>query len=93
MNHDLPRLTRRRLMVAAGAALAAGPLVLATSEVRAGGQTPKTDVGYQYTPKGDQRCGLCASFIAGSDPAGPGTCQIVAGPIPPTGWCQLWSKR
>jgi hypothetical protein len=50
-------------------------------------------VKYQFTPNGEQHCSLCASFIAGDSPGGPGTCKIVEGPIPQNGWCQLYSKR
>ncbi len=60
---------------------------------RAAANTPKAAVNYQYTPKGDQHCGACASFIPGADPHGPGTCQIVEGPIPQNGWCALFSRR
>ncbi len=53
----------------------------------------KAAAGYQYAPKGDRRCGLCASFIPGADPAGPGLCKLVEGDIPPNGWCQLFAVR
>jgi hypothetical protein len=85
--------TRRRFALGAGLAVTAGPALLAAWAARAEGATPKTDVGYQYSPKGAQSCGLCASFIPGPDASGPGTCQIVAGPIPQAGWCQLWAKK
>lgn len=90
-----PRLSisRRRFACGAGLALASGPALLAASAARAAGTTPKTDVGYQYAPKGAQSCGVCASFIPGDDPSGPGTCQIVAGAIPRNGWCQLWIRK
>jgi hypothetical protein len=80
-------------MIGVTAGLASSPVLLAAAAARAGGQTPKSDVGYQYTPKGEQRCGLCASFIPGVDPSAVGACRIVAGPIPQNGWCQLWAKR
>jgi len=86
-------LSRRRFVIGAGCALTAGPALLIASAASAAGSTPKTDVGYQYSPKGAQSCGLCASFIPGPDASGAGTCQIVAGPIPQTGWCQLWAKK
>jgi hypothetical protein len=92
MSSPDPGLSRRRFAIGAGLAIAAGPAVLAASAARAAGATPKADVGYQYSPKGPQSCGVCASFAPGSDPAGAGTCQIVAGVIPRNGWCQLWAK-
>ncbi len=88
-----PRISRRCFALGAGLAITAGPALLTASIARAAGATPKTDVGYQYSPKSAQSCGVCASFIPGSDPTGPGTCQIVAGPIPQNGWCQLWAKK
>jgi hypothetical protein len=86
------RATRRRWLLGAGLTLAAAPLALAT-RASAAATTPKSDVKYQFTPNGEQHCSLCASFIAGDSPGGPGTCKIVEGPIPQNGWCQLYSKR
>jgi len=88
-------LTRRRLLQRAGLAVAAAPaaVALATSTASAAGKTPKADVGYQFTPKGDQHCGACASFIPGDSAQGAGTCKIVDGVIPQNGWCPLFSKR
>jgi hypothetical protein len=93
MKPPCPGLSRRRFALGAGLAMTAGPALLAAAKASASGVTPKTDVGYQYSPKGAQSCGICASFIPGGDPSGPGTCQIVAGPIPQNGWCQLWAKK
>jgi len=89
------RSTRRRWLLGAGLTLAAAPLALATAptRARAAATTPKSDVKYQFTPNGEQHCSLCASFIAGDSPEGPGTCKIVQGPIPQNGWCVLFSKR
>ncbi len=47
----------------------------------------KADAHYQNHPNGQQRCGICLQFKP------PGTCQIVAGPIQPTGWCQFFAAR
>ena len=88
-------LTRRRLLQRAGLAVAISPAAAAcmVSSAAAAGKTPKADVGYQFTPKGDQHCGACASFIPGDSPEGAGTCKIVDGVIPRSGWCPLFSKR
>ena len=83
--------TRRQWLARAGLALAAAPL--APARTLAAASTPKSAVNYQYTPKGDQHCGACASFIPGSSPQGPGTCRIVEGPIPQNGWCVLFAPR
>ncbi len=93
MAEDLPIFSRRRILRGAGLTLVTAPLALIASGARAAGLTPKSDVGYQYSAKGDQQCGLCASFIPGPNPAAPGACQIVAGDIPPNGWCQLWTRK
>jgi hypothetical protein len=89
------RPTRRRWLAQAGLAMLVSPLAvgLAPRSARAAAKTPKSDVSYQYTPKGDQHCGACVSFIPGSDPRGPGACRIVDGPIPQDGWCVLFAKR
>lgn len=88
-------LSRRRLLQRAALAIAAAPafLALAPTAARAAGKTPKADVGYQFTPHGEQHCGACASFIPGDSPQGAGTCKIVDGVIPQNGWCPLFSKR
>jgi hypothetical protein len=87
--------TRRRWLQRAGLAIVAAPALaaFATSSARAAGKTPKADVGYQFTPHGDQHCGACTSFIPGDSRQGAGTCKIVDGVIPQSGWCSLFSKR
>ncbi len=42
---------------------------------------------YQGQPKGDQKCGKCVNFIAGSN-----TCKVVEGQVSSNGWCMLWVK-
>jgi len=48
----------------------------------------QASVQYQTQPKGDQKCGSCANFIAESS-----TCKLVEGQISPEGWCRLWAKK
>jgi len=45
----------------------------------------KTDhvIGYQWHPRGSQRCANCTMFVA---PAG---CTAVVGEISPNGWCHI----
>ena len=93
MTQDPSGPTRRHCLFQAGWAIAAAPLLLAAGQARAAGKTPKADVHYQYTPKNDQRCGDCASFLPPTSPEGPGSCRVVDGPIPPNGWCELFSKK
>ncbi len=92
MTYSAQRLTRRNCLALAGLA-AAAPIALAASAARAAEKAAKKDVGYQFTPHGAQHCGDCVSFIRGDNPAGAGTCKIVDGVIPQTGWCPLYSKR
>lgn len=82
-------ISRRNVLhVGLGLALAAPVATRAASQ-----KLPKADAHYQYTPKGAQRCGLCASFIPGAKSPGPGACKIVDGDIPDTGWCELFSAK
>ncbi|MGA7951185.1 MAG: high-potential iron-sulfur protein [Thiobacillaceae bacterium] len=48
----------------------------------------QASVQYQSQPKGEQKCGGCQHFIAGSN-----TCELVDGQISPDGWCKLWAKK
>ena len=92
-NEALPSPERRRLMGLAGLGAIVGATA-AAGVARAAATTSKADVKYQFTPNGANRCGLCASFIApASGGTGPGTCKIVEGPIPQTGWCVLFAPR
>lgn len=81
-------LSRRRL-------LAAGLLATtAAGAARAGSsKVSKAAASYQFTPKGSERCGACASFVPGSAPDKPGGCEVVEGAIPSDGWCVLFSPR
>jgi hypothetical protein len=44
-------------------------------------------VGYQATPKGEQRCDNCTQF----EP--PSACKVVEGNIAPAGWCKVYVKQ
>jgi hypothetical protein len=50
-------------------------------------------VHYQLMPKGAQQCSKCNYFLPGSSPTGAGLCKIVAGPIAPNAWCQLFAAK
>lgn len=89
---DFEPLNRRAALRCMGAVVAVPvALSMGTSAAQAG--LTRKDVNYQLTPHGAQRCGLCASFIMGKSADADGTCKIVAGPIPPNGWCALFAKR
>jgi len=85
--------TRRRLLQRGATLLGLTAALTATQASADNGKIAKDRVKYQFTPNGAARCGLCVSFIpAKQGPAdGPGTCKLVDGPIPQTGWCPLFS--
>jgi len=83
---------RRGVLYRMGLFAGALPVAMSMGVTPARASLSRKDVSYQLTPHGAQRCGLCASFIAGADPA-IGTCKIVDGPIPSGGWCPLFAKR
>ena len=60
----------------------------ASSSPPQGGKLSKTQAQYQDQPKGEQKCGNCMHFIAGSN-----TCKVVEGKISPNGWCMLWAQK
>ncbi len=78
----------RRAMLLRGVVCAAGAATALTlaAEPAAAAQLPKTVVGYQDKPHDGQECSTCALFVK------PNSCQNVAGPISPTGWCRLYRK-
>ena len=82
--------TRRNLI-----ALSAGLLPLATISARADTvpAITKSQVGYQDIPRNGQVCAQCVYFIfkpaSGATPQS--RCKLVAGPISPAGWCQIWA--
>ena len=41
---------------------------------------------YQDSPKDGAQCSNCSKFVA------PSSCQVVADPITPNGWCQFYAK-
>jgi hypothetical protein len=55
----------------------------------------KASVGYRDVPYDGQVCAACVYFIfkpaTGDEIAG--RCQLVAGPIAPAGWCQVWQPK
>lgn len=79
----------RRMVLANGAALALGAAAaaVAVSQAAAQQKLAQSAIGYQGTPKGDQRCATCINF----EP--PKSCKFVAGDISPNGWCQLYGAK
>jgi hypothetical protein len=86
---------RRRVLGQAAAALPA-MLVLALGARPAtarAGNASKEDFHYQDHPNENKRCADCAQFIAPAKGQQAGTCQIVAGPISPNGWCMAFTPK
>lgn len=52
---------------------------------------PKSAVAYQDHPFGLRDCADCVHFIAAANPAAPGQCSVVAGPVAPRGYCMVWA--
>ena len=80
--------TRRRLMlVMVGAAGAIGASLASREAAAAQAKLAQTEIDYQRTPKGGQRCELCVNWRP------PGACKVVAGSISPAGWCSLFAPK
>jgi hypothetical protein len=52
------------------------------------GKLAQAAVQYQDHAKGDESCSNCMHFNATNN-----TCELVADPISPTGWCTIWVKK
>jgi hypothetical protein len=82
-------ISRRRLIgVASIAAGTIGSAVLAGNVFAdSPSKAPKSAVGYQGAPKGDQSCGVCSNFLPPAD------CRIVSSPVTPNAWCRLFQVK
>jgi len=82
---------RRRLMfditAMAGAGVVLGAGLAPRRVAAATAKLAKTEIGYQVSPKGGQRCDLCLNWQP------PGSCKLVAGPIVASGWCGLFQLK
>lgn len=92
MNNFSKRVTRKDALAgllvlpALTGALALGATTIARADSR-------TQLKYQSTPKGNQKCSGCSLFIAGKTPTADGTCKVITGTISPNGWCTAFSQR
>lgn len=90
--HSVKRLTRRAAiknliaLPALASALAAGTTTVALADMR-------SQLKYQSTPKGKQKCSLCTLFVPGATATASGTCKVIPGPISPNGWCTAFTAR
>ena len=82
------QLSRRSLLRNVGFA-AGGVAILGTTVTanRAEAKPTQKLVGYQDTPKGEQRCDNCSQFQA------PSSCKVVEGDVSPAGWCKVYVKK
>ncbi len=84
-------LTRRELLSNLIILPALAGLAIATGAV-AEAKGSKAQFQYQDHPNGNQACKGCSYFTAGKT-ATAGTCQVVAGPISPNGWCTAYAAK
>ena len=75
------------MMGLAGLAALTGVAATASRAVAGQVKLAQNEIGYQNTPKGQQRCDACVNWNP------PGSCKLVAGPISPSGWCGLFAPR
>lgn len=87
MNDDVMKASRRNILRAGAAMIAAGAVVTraAAEETQ---KIEKSLVGYQEKPNANgQHCSVCANFQP------PNACAIVAGDISPNGWCGAFAPK
>ena len=78
------KMSRRDLLRGvAGAATGVGVATTAGTAF-AKGKRSKADVEYQDTPRGIERCEICAPFLP------PDQCRTVVGPVSRQGWCKIY---
>jgi len=84
-------MTSRRSLFA----IALLPLGPAAQAATAAGPISKSQAGYQDVPNNGQVCAQCAYCVfqaaTGDTPAS--QCKLIAGPISPSGWCEVWVPR
>jgi hypothetical protein len=79
-------LTDLLVLPALAGALAVGATTIAQADSR-------TQLQYQSTPKGNQKCSGCSLFVPGKTATADGTCKVITGAISPNGWCTAFSQR
>lgn len=90
---DKSNPTTRRTILIGAAALTGLPLLAQPKQAHAAGGVKKENVHFQNMPKGAAQCSKCNYFVAGASATAVGQCKVVAGPIPPNGWCQLYAAK
>jgi hypothetical protein len=83
--------TRRQIIAAS-----AGSLLLGLQTAKAAGAPiSKAAVGYRDIPYNGQVCAQCVFFIFMPSENGvlESRCKMVAGPINPAGWCEIFAPK
>lgn len=69
-------------------------MLASVGAARAAGTVPQAAAKYQDHPQANgQICAGCSYFITGKTKIAMGECKLVAGPISPNGWCQLFAPK
>ena len=80
-------ISRRSVLRGVTYAIAATPIILATTYPASAAKMSQSSVGYRNSPKGSQRCANCKLFRA------PSSCTSVQGPISANGWCKIYVSK
>jgi hypothetical protein len=83
-------LKRRRVTLALGGFvwLASGKLAAANNPAS------RQDAQYQNEPgPGGADCATCQFYLPALDPALPGHCRLISGPVGPHGYCDFYAPR
>ncbi len=91
-------MNRRVFLNAVQKILPAAALFFATRGAARADIVPALDksaVGYQDVPRNGAVCAQCVYFaFHPATAAGPGSrCKLVAGPISPAGWCEVFQPK
>lgn len=92
---DEHELARRRLLKHAAATVPAVVVLrlLGSRGAAHAGTASKEDFHYQDHPNDGKRCAGCTAFHPPPSGQAFGTCNIVAGPVSPDGWCMAFSSK
>lgn len=83
-------LKRRRVTLGLG-----GFVWLATTRIGvANNPASRQDAQYQAAPgPGGADCATCQFYLPAPNPALPGRCQLITGPVGPRGYCDFYAPR
>jgi len=92
MKRDL-MFTRRQILKAGAAALAAIPVLAVSGKAFATTNAQmRAAMKYQDSPNADKSCAVCAQFVPGKTAKDLGGCKLFAGDteVSPQGYCVGW---